>query len=519
MREFFNRMRERVMTFFKGLDRNRQIIVIAGIVGAVLLVTIGILLLTRTKYVAVAQGLTPAEAQVITTKLDDLGISWRDDTGTASVISVPESDVSRARMEIAADVAASNFSWSDVFSSESITMTSQTREQMYIQATASKLEDSIKTLTAVDDAKVILQIPRESNYFITDDIQSKASVVLTLKSGATLSEEQVSGITNLVVSSVKDLTQENVTILDNTGIQLNDPDQYNGTYSASSQFDLQMKVQNQLQYDLTKFLEKLYGIDNVEVQPSVVLDFNQQTETQTLFSPPIEGETTGMLRSATTITEDVVNGSTASGVPGTDSNSGDTTSYVEGSDTASSYKNASETLNYELNEIYREIIKSQGTIQSLSIGIIINSNALVDGEMTDDHRTELIDLVAKSAGTDDANIRVLVQAFPDPMEYYNIYTSTDTTGLIFGIPIWALALVLLVTLAVVFAVLLILRRNRRKKEAEALELQRQSEESQRDLDEIDAVQEDKGSPKYHIEKFVDKNPEAAAALLRAWLNE
>ncbi|MDN5351442.1 MAG: hypothetical protein PWQ12_360, partial [Clostridiales bacterium] len=93
------------------------------------------------------------------------------------------------------------------------------------------------------------------------------------------------------------------------------------------------------------------------------------------------------------------------------------------------------------------------------------------------------------------------------------------TGLIFGIPIWALALVLLVTLAVVFAVLLILRRNRRKKEAEALELQRQSEESQRDLDEIDAVQEDKGSPKYHIEKFVDKNPEAAAALLRAWLNE
>ena len=44
-------------------------------------------------------------------------------------------------------------------------------------------------------------------------------------------------------------------------------------------------------------------------------------------------------------------------------------------------------------------------------------------------------------------------------------------------------------------------------------------EEERTLDEIEAFQEDKGSPKYHIEKFVDTNPEAASALLRAWLND
>ncbi|MDW7663026.1 MAG: flagellar M-ring protein FliF C-terminal domain-containing protein, partial [Bacillota bacterium] len=332
-------------------------------------------------------------------------------------------------------------------------------------------------------------------------------------------EEQVSGIVNLIVSSVKDLSPENVAVLDTSGIQLNNPNQTNG-FNVSSQYDLQYKVQSQMQYDLTSFLEKLYGSGNVEVKPSVVLDFNQESETQRIFSPPIEGEISGMVRSATTITENVINSTGAVGVPGTDANAGDATAYTEGDEGASSYEKASETLNYELNEIYREIITSQGDIQALSIGVLLNSNALVDGQMTAEHQNELVDLIAMSAGTDRQNIRVMVQEFPDPMEMYDVYTSAPTEGLVFGIPVWAVVVIVLVTLVAVVGVILILRRRKAKAEAEALELQRQKEvEEKVGLEEIDGLHEDKGSPKYHIEKFVDNNPEAAATLLRAWLND
>ncbi|MDW7663132.1 MAG: hypothetical protein SCL54_17150, partial [Bacillota bacterium] len=151
MKDLLNRIKDRILAFYNGLDRNRKIVLYVSVGALIIALTFGILFLARTEYVAIAQGLTPAEAQAVTTRLDDLGIVWRGSANT-SVISVPEKDESRARMEIAVDLQAVNFSWTDVFSSESITMTSQTREQMIIQATAGKVESSIETLTAVEDA-------------------------------------------------------------------------------------------------------------------------------------------------------------------------------------------------------------------------------------------------------------------------------------------------------------------------------------------------------------------------------
>jgi flagellar M-ring protein FliF len=516
MGEFISRLQKRVLTYYNGLEKNRRRLLIGGIILGVLLLTFGILYFTRTEYVEIARGLTASEAQVITSRLDELDISWQDSENT-SVILVPKQDASRARMEIAADVAAGNFSWSDIFNNESITMTSQTREQMYIQALAADIEQSIETISAVDDASVILQIPKESNYFLADEIKSRASVVLTLKNGHTLDEQKINGIVNLIVSAVSDLVPENVTILDSDGNQLNDPDATD-SFTASTQYDLQVKIQNQLKNDLEDFLEKIYGVGNVDVRPAMTLDFNQQTETQTLFSPPIDGATEGIPRSISRITENVVNGTGAVGTPGTDTNSSTITSAVESSTDNSTYEKASETLNYELNEIYREIVKSQGDVVSMSIGVLINSDALVDGIITDQHYSELLNLIAMAAGTSTDNITIYTQAFPDPMANYDIYTGQDTAGMLFGVPIWALVLIVVVTLIIVLVVILVLRRNRSKREAE--EAARNAEiEEQKQLEEIGADLEDKGSPKYHIEKFVDTNPEAAAALLRAWLND
>ena len=198
MSEFLNGMRERLFTFFNGLSRNRKIMLIVGTLVLVLLLTFGIMFMTRTEYVVIAQGVTPVDASAITTKLDELGIVWRSSNDT-SVISVPESDVSRARMELAVSVDSGTFSWPDVFGSESITMTSQTREQMYIQANAADVKNAIETITSVEKATVILQIPKDSNYFIKDEIQSRASVVLNIRRGQSLSETQFSGIVNIIV--------------------------------------------------------------------------------------------------------------------------------------------------------------------------------------------------------------------------------------------------------------------------------------------------------------------------------
>jgi len=68
-------------------------------------------------------------------------------------------------------------------------------------------------------------------------------------------------------------------------------------------------------------------------------------------------------------------------------------------------------------------------------------------------------------------------------------------------------------------IFLTIRRKRKAKEEEELLIQRLEEEKARELEEIQAGYEDKSSPKYQIEKFIDSNPEAVALLLKAWLHE
>jgi len=60
---------------------------------------------------------------------------------------------------------------------------------------------------------------------------------------------------------------------------------------------------------------------------------------------------------------------------------------------------------------------------------------------------------------------------------------------------------------------------RSKAKVRETELEQKVEEQQEALDEIHTQDDDASSPKYQINKFIDKNPEAVAQLLRAWINE
>ena len=60
---------------------------------------------------------------------------------------------------------------------------------------------------------------------------------------------------------------------------------------------------------------------------------------------------------------------------------------------------------------------------------------------------------------------------------------------------------------------------KKKSKVRETELVQKVEEQQEALDEIKTQDDDASSPKYQINKFIDKNPEAVAQLLKAWLNE
>ena len=232
---------------------------------------------------------------------------------------------------------------------------------MYLIAQASTLSASIESLNGIENAIVNLYIPNDSNYLITEGVESKASFILKLEDGKTLTEKQVNGIMMVLVNSVKGLIPERVSIVDSNGNELNKSGQDTENVAMESQFDMQTVVEDRLNTRLHEMLATLYGKKNVKVMTSVKLDFDSVTTVSKAFSAPVEGETNGMLRSVTEITEDVVNGTSATGAPGTDSNT-ETTNYNESvANTTNNIKNSSKTLNYELNEINTQVTKAKGT--------------------------------------------------------------------------------------------------------------------------------------------------------------
>ncbi len=508
----FETIKKTLGDFFNSLSKTKKIVLISGVVVAVLLLTFLILFFTKTEYVVLANGLDASSAKEVTATLDSLGIEWKDEANL-SVIKVPKRDLAKAKMELSVSFSAGTISWQDLMTADNFTMTTGTREHMFVQAKANEVKESIETISSVKEARVMLYIPKDSNYFITDRNDAKASIILQLS--GELERDRIQGIVNLVCTSVKGLEPINVTILDQTGKQLNDHDMDGADFTANSAFELKYNIEASIKKDMEDFLGVIYGVDNVNVQPSVKLDFDKQSETVTKYSPPIEGESNGLVRSLTTISENVSH-DTSSGAPGTDSNP---TAVTEGDDDNGVYKKASETLNYELNEVVRLLEKAEGGIEDITIAVVINTKALEDETMTPEHQAELTKLVSNAVGTPPEKVVVSTQAFADPLVQYDEYidgNGTQNAQMFMIIAAVATGALIIVIIAI------ILLAKKKKKQAE--EEQRQQEELEKIEEKTDDLfndfgeSEDKGSPKYQIERFIDKNPEAAVVLLRTWIN-
>ncbi len=83
-----------------------------------------------------------------------------------------------------------------------------------------------------------------------------------------------------------------------------------------------------------------------------------------------------------------------------------------------------------------------------------------------------------------------------------------------GLPLWLIgALIAFVSVTGAITYFMIKKRSNQFKAAQ--EVIKEQEE----LEEIATDFQDKSSPKYQIEKFIDAKPDAVAQLLRSWLNE
>lgn len=509
MGDIFNTIRTRVAEFYNSLDNRMRIVYGLSGLFVVIGIIVGVIIMNQPHYVVLMRNLSLEDAGAITAKLDESQIPWKQENNNSTLL-VPEKQRDKALMELAVGgfTGTGEITWEDVMNKSSITMTNEEKNRLFLLAQTTAISRAIRSLDGVEDAIVNLHVSQDSAFVIEKDDNAKASVILRIKSGYTLNEEQVNGIVMILVNSVKGLKKENVTVTDSSGKQLNAQEEDSETFLTSNRMEMTQAIQDKTRLKLKEFLSTIYGKDNVEVSVNVSLDFDTENSEIIKFSPPVEGNEDGLVRSMNELSETVVNGQSG-GAPGTDSNI-ETTQYSSTGSGDSTYKKANRTLNYELNQIKTTISKAQGQIKDLSIAVIINKKVLVGNELTEEQKLEVTNLVSAAGGMDISSIQVSAQDFA---QAETVTIAPTQTG-IFGVPIWMLAVAgAALVLGAVVAFVLMRRRNQAKTVEEIQQIEEQ------ELEEIDLDYMDKSSPKYQIEKFIDAKPEAVAALLRSWLND
>ena len=323
---------------------------------------------------------------------------------------------------------------------QSAMTTSQFMEQVrYTSAMEQELARTIMQIDSIQHARVHLAMPKQS-VFVRDRTPPKASIVITPHSGRSVSANQVQALVHLVASSVPLMTPENVAVVDNQGKLITDSSSAAilGLTSAESQH--KQKMEDLYRQRVMQILSPIVGDNNVRSQVNMALDFTQTEVTTEDFDTRGKGPKTR----SEAVSEDQNSAMEAAGIPGTLSNtpppapSATTNSSAAtsaGAGGGASSKTARSTRNFEIDRSVRHVKNATGTVERLSVAVLINERAPITtknekGEVTDskpnpykdEELTRMQDLVRGVVGYDEkrGDVVTVVQAKFEPETVYDL---------------------------------------------------------------------------------------------------
>lgn len=205
---------------------------------------------------------------------------------TTGALSVPEDRIGEARMALAAGgIGAGEDRGFAAMEGDQGFGTSQFVENArYQHALETELARTISNLRPVREARVHLAMPKPSAFTRNKDPAS-ASVVLQLQSGASLEQGQVDAIVYLVSSSIPGLPASNVTVVDQFGRLLSNPDPDSDAAISAKQFERQRRQEAVFVRRIQELLEPMTGPGRVRAEVSVDMDFSQTEQASEKYGP------------------------------------------------------------------------------------------------------------------------------------------------------------------------------------------------------------------------------------------
>jgi len=252
-----------------------------------------------------------------------------------------------------------------------------------------QLARTIEELQAISRAKVLLAIPRE-NIFAKRTRSPSATVVLTMRKGRMLSEEEVDSVVDIIASAVQGMEPNRVTVTDQNGRLLNSGSQTSVSSRSRKEFEMEQKRENEYLNKIDSILIPVVGLGNYTAQVDVTMDFTSSEEMQRRYNSDLPA-----LRSEMKVEDNTIGG-LLGGIPGALSNQPPLDSNIPENANGGAQqksmpgrKHLESTKNYELDEAISHTKQQAGVIRRVSVSVALDylSTAGAEGATTQSPRT------------------------------------------------------------------------------------------------------------------------------------
>ena len=383
-----------ITDLFARLRANPRIPLIIAAAAAIAVVLALVLWAKAPDYRVLYNNLSDEDGGAIVTQLTQMNIPYQF-AENGGALMVPADKVHELRLRLAQQGLPKGGSVGFELMDKEKFGISQFSEQInYQRALEGELARTIETLGPVKAVRVHLAMPKPT-LFVREQKAPSASVTLTLQPGRALDEGQIQAIQHMVSSSVAGLPPGNVTVVDQAGRLLTQSDGTGRDLNAS-QLKYANEVENGFQRRIEAILAPVVGSANVRAQVTAQIDFATREQTDEQYQPNQQPDKAAIRSQQTSLSEQI-GGPQVGGVPGALSNqpSAPPTAPIEtakpaaGNNANATAQNAATTrsaaasgvpqntrrdatTNYELDRTIRHTQQKAGTVQRLSVAVVVN---------------------------------------------------------------------------------------------------------------------------------------------------
>jgi len=363
-----------------------------GLAGAIAIGMVVVLWSAEPNYAPLYSSMSGKDSAQAADALMSRNIDFKLDATSGNLL-VDQTRLSEARLLLASQgLTGSNNAGMEMLQEDQGIGTSQFMENArYKHALEAELVRSVESIRAVDTARVHLAIPEQS-IFIRNRTRPSASVMVKLYQGRILNAGQVEAIVQMIASSIPMLESTQVKVVDQFGRLLTE-DEDAGMSQTTRQFEYSRKLEDNFVDRIINLLQPIVGQGNVNAQVAAQLDFSAVESTREAFDPE-----RSVIRSEQISEEESRSLSQALGIPGALSNQPPAGGELDPADAAvadaaggaaigediPSNQNRSATRNYEVDRIISHTSNPVGTIQRLSVAVVIDDKRVTadDGSIS-----------------------------------------------------------------------------------------------------------------------------------------